>query len=79
MVIQAMIEPKTPINTMIDQSEFVLVSTARIKPNHTFNECRSASPLDKNVIAKALADKKFDFVKLSERTNALSNRYSAAN
>jgi hypothetical protein len=41
------------------------------KPSHTFNECRIASPADRNTIANSLAEKKFDFVKLRERANAL--------
>ena len=51
-------------NKYNDRPKRVRVCFHCAKPNHTFNECRSASPLDKNVIAKALADKKFDYVKL---------------
>ena len=46
---------------------------------NSFNECRSASQLDKNVIAKVLADKKFNYINLRGRANDLSNRFSAAN
>ena len=42
------------------------------KPSHSFNDCRSASQTDKNSIANSLAEKKFDFVKLRERANALA-------
>ena len=42
------------------------------KPNHSFNECKSASPTDKNTISNSLVEKKFDFVKLRERANALA-------
>ena len=66
-------------NKYNDRPKRIRVCFHCAKPNHNFNECRSASPLDKNVIAKALTDKKFDYVKLSERANALSNRFSAVN
>ena len=42
------------------------------KPNHSFNECKSASPTHKNTISNSLVEKKFDFVKLRERANALA-------
>ena len=44
------------------------------KPNHNFNDCRSATMDQKNAISNLLKEKKFDFTNLRERAAAFSNK-----
>ena len=44
------------------------------KPNHSFNDCRSATMDQKNAISNLLKEKKFDFTNLRERAAAVSNK-----
>jgi hypothetical protein len=44
------------------------------KPNHRFNDCRSASQEEKSTISRALKDRKFDFTKLREKAKAYETR-----
>jgi hypothetical protein len=44
------------------------------KPNHSYNDCRSASMDEKNAITNSLKEKKFDFNSLRERAASFSNK-----
>ena len=44
------------------------------KPNHSYNDCRSASMDEKNAISNSLKEKKFDFNNLRERAASFSNK-----
>jgi hypothetical protein len=44
------------------------------KPNHNYDNCRSASAEEKNAITNSLNEKKFDFNNLRERAASYSNK-----
>jgi hypothetical protein len=44
------------------------------KPNHNYDNCRSASAEEKNAITNSLNEKKFDFNNLRERAASFSNK-----
>ena len=50
------------------------------KPNQMYNDCKSASPSEKDKNSNLIREKKFDFVKLSERAKAfIKNRRQNTN
>ena len=44
------------------------------KPNHNYDDCRSASADEKNAVTNSLNEKKFDFNNLRERAASFSNK-----